>query len=45
MKNDKNKEKKDEADLDLFGLGGLFKGIEKLVDLAAKLEEKGGISK
>jgi len=26
-------------------LGGLFKGIEKLVDLAGKLEEKGGIAK
>lgn len=45
MENDKNKEKKDEAAFDLFGLGGLFKGIEKLVDLAGKLEEKGGISK
>lgn len=44
------KEKKDNgknirSDFDLFGLGGLFKGIEKLVDLAGKLEEKGGISK
>lgn len=38
-------EKKKEADFDLFGLGGLFKGIEKLVDLAGKLEEKGGIQK
>jgi len=38
-------EKKKEADFDLFGLGGLFKGIEKLVDLAGKLDEKGGISK
>ena len=45
MENDKKKEKKDEADFDLFGLGGLFKGIEKLVDLAGKLEEKGGIKK
>jgi HSP20 family protein len=45
MENDKKKEKKDEADFELFGLGGLFKGIEKLVDLAGKLEEKGGISK
>ena len=42
---DNDKEKKVEADFDLFGLGGLFKGIEKLVDLAGKLEEKGGISK
>jgi len=25
-----------------FGIGGLFKGIEKLVDLAAKLKESGG---
>lgn len=45
MENDKNKEKKDEAAFELFGLGGLFKGIEKLVDLAGKLEEKSGISK
>jgi HSP20 family protein len=43
MENDK--EKKDEASFEIFGLGGLFKGIEKLVDLAGKLEEKGGISK
>jgi HSP20 family protein len=45
MENEKKKEKKDEADFDIFGLGGLFKGIEKLVDLAGKLDEKGGISK
>ena len=45
MENDKNKEKEDEAAFEIFGLGGLFKGIEKLVDLAGKLEEKGGISK
>lgn len=45
MENDKKKEKKDEAAFELFGLGGLFKGIEKLVELAGKLEEKGGISK
>ncbi len=45
MKNEKNKEKNEDAAFDLFGLGGLFKGIEKLVDLAGKLEEKGGISK
>ncbi|RTY81711.1 Hsp20/alpha crystallin family protein [Flavobacterium sp. LS1P28] len=45
MENDKNKGKRDEADFEIFGLGGLFKGIEKLVDLAGKLEEKAGISK
>jgi HSP20 family protein len=45
MKKDNSNEKKGEIDFDLFGLGGLFKGIEKLVDLAGKLEDKGGISK
>ncbi len=40
MENDKNK--KEESDLDVFGLGGLFKGIEKLVDLAGKLQNEGG---
>lgn len=39
------KKKKDETDSDFFGLGSLFKGIEKLVDLAGKLEEKGEINK
>ena len=44
----KKKEKKEDEDLDIdFGigklsLGGLFKGIEKLVDLAADLKEAGG---
>jgi HSP20 family protein len=45
MEKDKSKGNKDEADFDMFGLGGLFKGIEKLVDLAGKLDEKGGIKK
>lgn len=49
METDKNKEKEEEkkeaADFDIFGLGGLFKGIEKLVDLAGKLEDKGEIKK
>jgi HSP20 family protein len=45
MENDKHKEKKVESEFDILGLGGLFKGIEKLVDLAGKLEEKGGISR
>lgn len=44
-KEDKGNEKSQSADFDIFGLGGLFKGIEKLVDLAGKLEEKGGMSK
>ena len=45
MEKENKKEKREEADFDLFGLGGLFKGIEKLVDLAGKLEENGGIEK
>ena len=45
MEKDKKKKENEEADFDLFGLGGLFKGIEKLVDLAGKLEENGGIKK
>ena len=35
------KKKEEEVGFD-FGIGGLFKGIEKLVDLAAKLKEAGG---
>ncbi|MEI6576738.1 MAG: Hsp20/alpha crystallin family protein [Bacteroidota bacterium] len=45
MEKSNKKDKNEEADFDLFGLGGLFKGIEKLVDLAGKLDEKGGVSK
>ena len=37
--------KKEENASEFFGLGGLFKGIEKLVDLAGKLEENGKMSK
>lgn len=43
-----NKKKKEDDGLDIdfgmgkIGLGGLFSGIEKLVDLAAKLKESGG---
>lgn len=44
-KEKKSNEENQSSDFDLFGLGGLFKGIEKLVDLAGKLEETGGISK
>lgn len=43
MKNEN--EKKDEKAFEFLGLGGLFKGIDKLVDLAGKLEENGAISK
>ena len=42
---EKDKDNKKSSDFDIFGLGGLFKGIEKLVDLAGKLEEKGAMSK
>jgi HSP20 family protein len=43
---EKSKSEKEGMDVDFglgaLGLGGLFKGIEKLVDLAAELNEKGG---
>ena len=45
---EKKKKKEEGSDIDLgigkigLGLGGLFKGIEKLVDLAAELKEAGG---
>ncbi|MDD3978386.1 MAG: Hsp20/alpha crystallin family protein [Methanomicrobium sp.] len=47
MSEDKKKKKGDEDfDIDFgvakLGLGGIFKGIEKLVDLASKLEKAGG---
>jgi HSP20 family protein len=45
MEKDNKKEEKSESGFDLFGLGGLFGGIEKLIDLAGKLEEKGGVAK
>jgi len=38
----KEKNKKEEAVGFDFGIGGLFKGIEKLVDLASELKEAGG---
>lgn len=38
----KEKKKKEEEIGFDFGIGGLFKGIEKLIDLAGKLEEAGG---
>lgn len=36
------KKKQEEAVGFDFGIGGLFKGIEKLIDLAAELKEAGG---
>lgn len=41
MANEKRNEKNEGLGID-FGLGGLFKGIEKLIDLAADLKEAGG---
>jgi len=39
----KGKKGEQGEDIDIgFGLGGLFKGIEKLVDLAADIKEAGG---
>jgi HSP20 family protein len=39
----KNKDKKAARDFDVdFGIGGLFKGIGKLIDLASELEDAGG---
>lgn len=40
MINKKKNEKDEDLGID-FGLGGLFKGIEKLIDLAADLKEAG----
>ena len=48
MGKEKNKKGKEDEGLNIdfgigtLGLGGLFKGIENLVDLAAKLKESGG---
>ena len=46
MRKEKKKTGKEGLDVDFglgtLGLGGIFKGIEKLVDLAAELKEKGG---
>jgi HSP20 family protein len=46
MREAKNKTGKGKLDADFgletLGLGGIFSGIEKLIDLAAELKEKGG---
>ena len=45
MHKKKNKIDEHESELNIFGLGGLFKGIEKLVDLAGKLQDAQEINK
>ncbi|MEI7675675.1 MAG: Hsp20 family protein [Bacteroidales bacterium] len=42
---DSNRKGESESEFDFLGLGGLFKGIEKLVDLAGKLEQTGAVSR
>lgn len=44
-RDEKDKKNQSELDGDLFGLGGLFKGIEKIIDLAGKLESSGSINR
>ncbi len=41
---EKENEKK-ESEFEFLGLGGLFKGIEKLIDLAGKVTEEGEVHK
>jgi HSP20 family protein len=45
MEKKKNRERENESDFDFLGFGGLFKGIEKLVDLAGKLQDEKEINK
>lgn len=45
MDNDDKKRKESNVDFDLFGLGGIFKNIEKLIDLAGSLEGNKAINK
>jgi HSP20 family protein len=45
MKNDKDSNNQSDADFDFLGLGSLFKGIEKLVDLAGKLEQSNAVNR
>lgn len=45
MSDDEKKKEEEEVDFDFLGkstLGGLFKGLNKLVDMAEKLEKAGG---
>ena len=45
MEKDNQSDKKAEAGFELFGLGGIFAGLEKLVDIAGKLEGTGAMTK
>lgn len=45
MEKRKNTEEGKDSDFDILGFGGLFKGIEKLVDLAGKLQDEKEINK
>ncbi len=45
MENKENKENENELDFNISGLGGLFKGIGKLVELAGKLQDQNEINK
>lgn len=40
-----NKKNENDSKFDTLGLGGLFKGFEKLVDLAGKLQDQSDINK
>lgn len=45
MEKKKKPENENESEFDILGMGGLFKGIEKLVDLAGKLQNEKEINK
>jgi HSP20 family protein len=40
-----NKKEESDSSFDMLGLGGIFKGFEKLVDLAGKLQDQNEINK
>ena len=40
-----NKKNENDSSFDMLGLGGIFKGFEKLVDLAGKLQDQNEINK
>jgi len=42
---EKENDKKKKSDFDIFGLGGFFNDIEKLIDLAGRLKNEGEIHK